>query len=183
MELNFELEEDFWWQTRANLPSWQGFQSRGGPYASNDSEESCNGDVTIIFAAEGRDIEPLSDEEIETVKWFIENEQSIATSLLAALKSEYPKFKESYGYDEEELAEYMPVAENEDDFKKLMGLSSVNIHPLEKDGVPYVGFEFGCSWDPEHGLGILMHGTRVVEIGGADTAILLWIAENDAKAR
>jgi hypothetical protein len=29
-------------------------------------------------------------------------------------------------------------------------------------------------------LGVLMHGTRVVKIGGADTAFLLWIAEEDA---
>jgi len=40
---------------------------------------------------------------------------------------------------------------------------------VEKDGIPYVGFEFGCTWDEEHGLGVLMHGTRTVEIG--DTAM------------
>ena len=65
--------------------------------------------------------------------------------------------------------------------RALIGLSSINVHQVQKDGVPYVGFEFGCTWDEEHGLGVLMHGTRTVEIGGADTAITLWIAEKDAK--
>jgi hypothetical protein len=47
---------------------------------------------------------------------------------------------------------------------------------------PYVGFEFGCTWDDEHGLGVLMHGERVVDVGGAETAFLLWIAERDAES-
>ncbi len=66
------------------------------------------------------------------------------------------------------------------DFERLIGLHTVHLHPLEKDGVPYVGFEFGCTWDEALGLGILMHGERPVDIGGADTAFLLWIAERDA---
>ena len=62
-----------------------------------------------------------------------------------------------------------------------MGLYAVNIHQLDNDGVPYVGYEFGCEWDEEHGLVVLMHGTRLIEVGFADTAILLWIAERDAE--
>jgi Domain of unknown function (DUF6985) len=49
-----------------------------------------------------------------------------------------------------------------------------------KDGVSYVGVELFSRWDREHGAGVLVHGSRVVEVGGADTAILLWIAERDA---
>ena len=56
---------------------------------------------------------------------------------------------------------------------------AVNVHPIQHQGLPYAGFEFGCTWDDEHGLGVLMHGTRVVKIGGADTAILLWLAKQD----
>ena len=53
-------------------------------------------------------------------------------------------------------------------FRSLIGLYNVNIHPLVEDGPsPYLGYEFGCSWDVEHGLGVLMHGLRVVEVGGA----------------
>jgi hypothetical protein len=55
----------------------------------------------------------------------------------------------------------------------------VHVLQLLKDGVPYVGFEFGCRWDEEHGLGVLLHGTRVVEIGDAQTSFTLWIASED----
>jgi len=37
----------------------------------------------------------------------------------------------------------------------------------------YAGFEFGCTWDEEYGLGVLMHGTRTVEIGGADRNLVM----------
>jgi hypothetical protein len=63
----------------------------------------------------------------------------------------------------------------------LIGLDSVSVHPLLKEGLPYIGYEFGCTWDDEHGLGVLMHGRRVVEVGDAGTAITLWIAERDAR--
>jgi len=181
MTLNFKLEEDLWWQTKANLPTWSGFQSRNGPYGSIDSESASNGDVVIVFAPEGRDIEPLNKEETKSVEWLVENEASLSEALLDSLINAYPSLQESYGYTEQEKKEFMPSVSSKDDFRNLIGLHSVNVHPLQKDGVPYIGFEFGCTWDPEHGLGVLMHGSRVVEIGGADTAILLWIAEKDAE--
>lgn len=41
---------------------------------------------------------------------------------------------------------------------------------ISKDGFAYVGFELGCSWDEEHGLGVLTHKDHVVKIGEAETA-------------
>ena len=42
-----------------------------------------------------------------------------------------------------------------------------------------MGNEFECKWDSEHGVGVLMHDNRMVEIGGADTSFTLWMAEQD----
>lgn len=42
----------------------------------------------------------------------------------------------------------------------------VHIHPREKSRVGYVGLQFGCTWDVEHGLGVMMHNDRVVDLGG-----------------
>ena len=88
---------------------------------------------------------------------------------------------EQYGYSDEERTTLIHPVADAGDFRRLTGLHAVHVHQVTKDGVPYVGFEFGCTWDDEHGLGILMHGQRAVEIGGADTAFLLWIAEQDAE--
>jgi len=100
--------------------------------------------------------------------------------LLTHLVDEYPKLQEQYGYRGRDKKELMPDVLVETDLRKLIGLHTVHIHQVSKNGVPYAGYEFGCTWDDEHGLGILMNGTRPVEIGGADAAFLLWIAEKDA---
>lgn len=93
-----------------------------------------------------------------------------------ALYGEYPNLRETYGYDEAERAQFMPEVRSVDGLCELIG---VTVHQIVRSSVPYVGFEISCSWDPEHSAGVLMNGTRVVEVGGADTAILLWIAEAD----
>jgi hypothetical protein len=178
--LSFNLEDDIWWTTDAVLPSWRGFQARSGAYGAQSSAEPSDGSVHIVFAPEGRGQEPLTEAEVASVYWVLDNEATVSKALLSALLAEYPSLQEQYGYSAEEQAQFMPEVTAIDGFRNLIGLHSVNVHPVRIDGVPYIGFELGCTWDDEHGLGVLMQGTRVVEIGGADTAILLWIAENDA---
>jgi hypothetical protein len=181
MELQFTLEDNLWWTTTAIFPSWKGFQNRNGAYGAQDSVTPSDGSVRIVFAPEGRGNEPLTDSEKSSIGWVIENEASISEALISSLLKEYPTLQEQYGYSDREKAELMPDVRAVQDLRGLIGLHSVNVHPVQKDGIPYAGFEFGCSWDGEHGLGILMHGVRTVEIRGADAAILLWIAKQDAR--
>ena len=176
----FSLERSRLWTATAVLPSWRGFQSRQGGYGAQDRDAPSDGRVRVVFAPEGRGKEPLTDSEISSVQWVIDHEASISGALLASLLKEYPSLQEQYGYTGEEKTKRMPDVRSGEDFRDLIGLHAVNIHQVQKDGIPYAGFEFGCTWDAEQGLGVLMHGTRTVEIGGADTAILLWIAQDDA---
>ena len=176
----FSLEDDRWWTATLLLPSWQGFQSRQGGYGTQDRDAPSDGLVKVVFAPEGRGKEPLTDSEMALVRWVIDHEASISRALLASLLKEYPSLQKEYGYSGGEKAQLMPDIKSVEGFRDLIGLHAINIHQVQKDGIPYAGFEFGCTWDEEHGLGVLMHGTRTVEIGGADTAILLWIAKEDA---
>ncbi len=174
----FTLEDNLWWTTTAIFSSWKGFQSRKG---AQDTTIPSDGSVRIVFAQEGRGNEPLTSSEISSIVWVIENEASISKGLISSLLEEYPSLQMQYGYSGKKKAELMPDIKSAEDLRGLIGLYSVNVHQVQKDGIPYIGFEFGCTWDDEHGLGVLTHGTRTVQIGGADTAILLWIAEQDAQ--
>ena len=49
-------------------------------------------------------------------------------------------------------------------------------------GARFKPTDIGCTWDDEHGLGFMVHGDRVVKLGGADTSFLEWVAERDVKA-
>src|SRR5215471_16503392 len=143
----FNLVNNRRWTAKVLLPSWKGFQSRRGPYGSQDSDTPSDGIVPIVFAPEGRGTEPLTDSEIDSVRWVIEHEASIAKALLSSLLEEYPALQEEYGYSAKEKAEIMPDINSADDLRKLIGLVSVNVHQVQKDGIPYAGFEFGCRWD------------------------------------
>lgn len=177
----FEFD-DFFWGADVQLPSWAGFRDASRAYGGL-TDKSSNGSTRITYAPEGRDDAPLNGDELAQVRWFLDHEAVVAGALLTGLLAAYPALRESYDcYNAHEMADYMPLISHANDFRTLIGLSGVNIHPIMVTDIPYLGFEFGCEWDQEHGLGILMHGTRFVEVGGADTAILLWVAERDFNA-
>lgn len=75
----------------------------------------------------------------------------------------------------------MPKTVTPEVLRNLVTLVMVHIHWTNKDGLAYVGYELSCTWDREHGVGVMTHGERVVTVGGADMAILGWVAERDAK--
>jgi uncharacterized protein DUF6985 len=177
--LDFQLEH-FCWTTKAQLPSWIGFQTRNGPYGSTSSDSPSDGWVTIAFAPEGRDKSPLTEQERASVQWLLDHEAEVASAVLKGLLAEYPRLQQDYGYDEAEREACMPDVSSTEDFRQLIGLHEVHVHQLLKEGLPYVGYEFGCTWDEEHGLGVLVHASRVVKVGGANTAFTLWIAKRDA---
>lgn len=178
MELS--LKDELWWEAELRLPSWADYQSRLGEYGSKDKREPSDGSVVLIFAPEGRGIEPLKEQEMRLVKWFEQNESIVSEQVkLALIRWCSPDSQERtsrFDFDDD-----FPAIATEDDLKRNVGLYAVNIHQVNSDGVPYLGYEFGCEWDDEHGAGVLMHGTKVVSVGLADTAFLLWIAELDAE--
>lgn len=176
--LQFTLRRGLW-VTTTILPFSKGFQSRRGPYGSQDQAMPSDGTVEVIFAPEGRGTEPLTPAEIASVEWLIENATVISEGMIASLYAKYSGLKERREQLTDEDNEVGPKLDSGDDLHSLLGLHTIYIHQVEKDGIPYVGFEFGCDWETEHGLGVLMHGNRTVQIGYADTAFLRWIAEED----
>ncbi|MFO1005493.1 MAG: hypothetical protein U0929_06030 [Planctomycetaceae bacterium] len=170
---------EFFWVTSAKLPAWAGYQIRRGPYGSLSANGRSDGTVRIIFAPEGRGEGSLSNEEIRLVKWLIDNQTSVHDATLKRLFEEYPAMRERWlgWFNDDEANEVLPDIRFSNQLKDIVGISSIIVHPIEQDGRPFIGVELGCTWEAEHGVGILLHGDNPLEIGGADTAITLWIAK------
>jgi hypothetical protein len=180
MKLDLSLEDDCWWKTKVVLPEWADCKYIEDEDISQDKPlENTPGSIEIVFAPEGRDSSLLTESEILKITWFIENSIVVSNAVMESIYEAYPSLKEEYGYSQDEREDYMPDISSISDLKELISRPTINIHQIEKDTIPYIGFEFECKWDPEHGLGVLMNGTRTVKIGGADTAFTLWIAERD----
>jgi hypothetical protein len=185
-DLNFSpfplLKRDkYAWTGKILLPSWRGFQARQGAYGAVSSRKASDGTAHLdVIPLEDRGTQSPTPEQAAAFQFLIDHEPAIHSSVLHAIFGAYPGMQYSYDYDDEEAEELMPAIDTPDQLKRLLGLSTVNILPATKDGVAYVGFEFGCTWDSEHGLGVMTHRERIVKIGGADASFLEWIAEKDA---
>ena len=174
-------EEGYAWEGTAVLDAWAGFQSRQGPDASLDSVASSDGSVTLTVKTPDNEQSIPSAEQATAYHLLVEQQEAVRDAVLRAILEAYPGWQELYGYDAEEAEQLMPTVEHFEQFKPLIGLSSVHLLSETRNSVAYIGLEFGCTWDDEHGLGVMTHAGRIVEVGQADTAFLGWIATKDAE--
>jgi hypothetical protein len=114
--------------------------------------------------------------------WVVEHQAAAHDAMLERLFDEYPGIREQYkgSFGKEERKKVLPKIRFPAQLKELVGIHSIQVHPIAKDGKPFIGVELGCTWDAEHGLGVLLHGPTPLEVGIADTAITLWIARKYA---
>lgn len=170
------------WVGEVQLACWHGFQDRRGAYGSISSAASS--DRATPFCLLRNSLEPgkLTASHLGAAQWAVDHAASMQKALLAKLLSEYatlrPRYESFLGQD---YAVLMPEVRRAGDFKSLIGLHRIYVHESAKAGRPYVGFELGCSWDVEHGLGVMMHGARVVRVAGADTAFDAALAARHAE--
>ncbi|MFN3651759.1 MAG: DUF6985 domain-containing protein [Armatimonadota bacterium] len=168
--------DDFCWRGSLQLKSWAGFQSRRGPYNSVDSPAGSDGTASLtVFTSNDQPVPPTV-EQAAAIRFLFEHEEQIRDSILRAVLDAYPEIREDY----EDAGEEMPDISVPDELMPHLGLSFVHCLRVSRSDMVYLGFELGCSWEPEHGLGVMTHGTRVIEVGGADTSFLEWIADTDA---
>ncbi|MFD9097807.1 DUF6985 domain-containing protein [Streptomyces collinus] len=165
--------DEFSWRTRIHLPTEGWTPGYAHVYTSRVPRS-----LFLYFAPEGRDDHPLDDAEIASVAWTVANLPRLMDSLQSGL---FTYHQAICANADGPLAKDLTALDRPDEWKPLMSIESVYVHQISKDGKPYVGFEATCWCDAEHGLGVLMHDTHIVEVGGADTAVLLWIAEDDSK--
>lgn len=168
--LPFLKDQDGFLNAQVNLKVWQGFLSRSGFNSpKGDQTDYTNGDVAIrIFAEEDEFLAPLPYQE-KAIQYLIDNQAEIQNRMLTQLTSEFPSIAEIYDYLDIE-DNVLPSAPKMEDFHRMIRLTVLYIMREEKEDYAYVGYGFGCTWDSEHGLGIMTHKSRVIEIGGSDSA-------------
>lgn len=160
--------EKYFWIAEIRLASWAGFQTRGGTYGAESSADPSDGTVRLHVMTGNREAQTPSPEQARAFQQLLKEESAIAATVLLAIFEDYPKQRGLYGYDNDLAAEIMPDIERPNQLRDLIGLSNVHILHEATQGVSYLGFEFGCTWDDEHGLGVITHQGLVLQVGGAD---------------
>lgn len=162
--------DNCYWAGELKLLSWTGFQSRSGPYASVSSELPSDGTVGLTIAAKKRS--PPTVEQITAFRYLLENESQIARSVLRAIFEKYLDERKAYQDAFDEYETEVPEISERDELRSLIGLSNIHILSNAHNSSAYAGLEFGCVWEVEHGLGVMTHQSRVVEVGYADASFL-----------
>jgi hypothetical protein len=62
----------------------------------------------------------------------------------------------------------IPELPSRDGLKSLIRLDALSVLDVPGKGPGLLGFCFDCTWDPEHGLGVLVRGGKIIEIGEND---------------
>ncbi len=168
--------DKFFWVGEITLPSWSSFhlQRAGDPAPPH---------VRLTLTPDdARERTPPLVEQIAGFQFLLDHEAEVTASILEALLARYPKMRKTYGHDHAKAAEVMPEVTSVDGFKPLIELAGVHVLNVPREGVSYIGFEYRCKWDFEDGLGVMTHRARAVEVGGADTSFLTWVADEDAES-
>jgi hypothetical protein len=123
-------------------------------------------------------------EQAAAFRHLMDNEAAVADAVGRALLDYYPDEREKYhdAYDDGEV-DRLPEISDPAGLRPLIGLSSVHVISVDRDGAACIGFEFGCVWDAEHGAGVMTHLGRVIATGQADCSFVAWIAREGLKKR
>lgn len=169
----------FSWTAELNLDYWRDCLTRVDLFHGKTSHD---GSVSLSLTPLKKSPSP---EQVQAYQYFLENSDSVFDSLLKAVFDSYPaeraSYREGYGWsedlDEDEKEEFeddygifVPELFTPQDLKKVICLRIIHVGAEALNGFSYIGFEFDCNWDEEHGLGVLMHRDRVVSVGQADVS-------------
>ena len=151
---------EYQWVGHVRLPEWAGFQERLGPYTGLSSEEPSDGSASLTVNVEDEEPNPPTPAQIAAFEYLLANGERVRDAVLHKTLSEYHKW-EARDFGKIDGAEQL---------KSMIGLGAVYVLITEEEGLAHIGFEFGCTWDEEHGFGALTHKDRVLSVGDAETA-------------
>jgi hypothetical protein len=163
-----------------HLNSWAGYRKTRTPRRSFEGSALSDGIVSLFVHPPDGATGPTS-EQTAAIEFLLSRESQLSSTLVETIFRAYPRIREEYleCTEDDDVEELIPEMETADSLKGLIGLANVHILPVARDGLAYVGFEFGCMWEEEGGLGVMTHGDRVVAMGQSESSFELAPAEQD----
>lgn len=162
-------------------PAWQELRRTWGPFARDGVRAEKPRSLSV--ASVDDDSSAPTAEQISAYAFLSEHGPALRETVLAAIAADYAKKRVDWADLDDDLDEWMPELAGPHELVDRIELSDIHVHRVIRGGLAYVGLELSCTWDEEHGAGVMLHGSRVVAVGGSDTARLEWIAEQDAESQ
>ena len=161
------------WTGRDTLKSWAGYRAGARGKASSGKVQ------VILTRGEDKDgtPRPPAQEQVAAYAFLKDRTTQVAdATLTGVLKYVRQLVRDGYFADADEPP---PAIRTAADLKCHIDLAGVRILDYAKSGHAYVGLHFGCTWDEEHDLGVLLHKSRVIEVEQADASFDHHAAKRD----
>lgn len=118
--------------------------------------------------------QPVAPHFLQIYAWeeFLKKYDSIHSSILNEALKYYISMRSTYVEMEREWIENMPEVSDTKEMEKMISLNYLCVSwPYDEMSVK-ISLSYSCSWEVEHGLGIVLENNNVKEVGAADCAIL-----------
>jgi hypothetical protein len=124
--------------------------------------------TTFDLFVDAEDETDPSPAQMRAIQSFVEHEPEICRKLIDAVFRWYQRRRQQdrRWFEEQEC----PEIRQPDELRDLMEFHSLRVRRDKLKGTALLGFTFGCKWDDEHGLGVLVHRSTILDVGQADVA-------------
>lgn len=154
-------------EARIVLEAWDGYLYKH----RENGKEITDGKVKLYFDCyRGNNAEDCRAE-INAYHDLLKNQSEIRDSIVRALIEKFDWLKETYGWDCEDEPDVPNIPPIDFDFKPFIGPLTVSFHEESKNDIAYLQWHFQCEWDPEHGLAVITHEDRVIDLDRGETDI------------
>ncbi len=139
--------DDFHWVGKIHIPSFS--------------------KVAVELNVDAEDEEPVSPHEKQciTLSNFVEKSETLYNEVLDEIYKYYVRERPNYEAAGEDCVESMPVLSSKSPLEKMITLNYITFTWPYSDSQVQIGLHYSCVWDVEHGLGIVITGDKITEIG------------------
>ncbi len=136
------------------------------PYRSKILEK----ETTITIPTEDGAVE---DWQLTLASQFCEKEENLKEEVFQSILTHYlGQVQELRAQFSEEYAHLVPLVENVSQLKELLTPTGIYIGELDPKKEA-IGLLFECTWEEEHGLGVLIKNWKVEEVSHQDVAFTI----------
>jgi hypothetical protein len=142
-----------WWKGSVRLPILQ--SAKINVPAPDPPGEAV--DLTVRADEDGP-----SEGQLAAFSFLRSHEQQVLASALGAIAKWGQRTRQVYKrwHSEEELERLLPETLTAEHLRERVRLYNISIPDRENEGMAYVEYSFGCAWDREHGILVVLHKDR-----------------------
>jgi len=139
----------------------------------------CSDQLEIVIQKSSSE-EPLKSQ-VNALDLVFEDYLKVGSQILKAIHNNYKLLYKELEFDcFEELPAPSSIPESTEFFSPFLTLGGIYIFTDEKMGLSYYQLNFAFEFDPEHPLEIVLHGCRVISLGGDGCGVDLDLRRSEA---